>query len=238
MKAADDRQMVRLSQNASPSIERFVLISKRFPFIVLLGLIGLAQIGSAATFELVPRVGYRFNGSRDLAYPYDHMDITNDGAIGLSLGYLTQDNGEIELSWTRSDTEVIGDRSDGSPAEHLDVRLEQYHINFIHMLDPEPTQRFILIGLGATRFNPTGDRESALRFSFAIGCGMKWLWTDNLGFRVDGQMSPSFTPNGSTFFCQEDGGGGCYTTESNSYFHRTFPFINSFQFTAGLLLRV
>ena len=105
------------------------------------------------------------------------------------------------------------------------------------MAEASPVQPFMLLGMGATRFDPAGGRTAATRFSFAIRGGVTWLWTDHVGLRPDGLWTPVLVPRGSRFFCSESAGGECYITETNSYLSRAFPVLSSFDFTIGLLLR-
>jgi opacity protein-like surface antigen len=196
--------------------------------------------GSAygATWELMPLVGYQVNTSKDLAGPRnDRLDFKSRPLIGLSLGYLTQDDGQIELAWTHANSAAEVQRAGGAPADRFDVGIDQVHFNFMYMTQPEPVQPFVLIGLGATHFTPAGSGSSNTFFSFAVGGGVKWLWTDHIGMRFDARWTPAVVTRGSHFFCGEDGTSACYSTETNTYFGKIYPFLNSFEFTSGLLFR-
>jgi len=198
--------------------------------------LAVAQQAEPATLELVPMVGFQFNGSKDLSGPRNNrMDLRNVALRGASLGYLNDENGELELSWTRAYSAAQIQRSGGAPPDRFDVRVEQFHVNGLYMFGSAPFQPFMLIGAGATRYVPTNNLATTMKFSFALGSGFKWLWTDHIGLRLDARWTPALALQGSHFFC--DPQGACYTTEQNSYLSRVGPFLNSVEFTAGLLLR-
>src|SRR5207249_5891651 len=130
--------------------------------------------GRAATLEMMPMVGFQFNGSKDLAGPRnDRLDLKNVPLRGISLGYLNKENGELEFAWTRANGSAEIQRSGGSPPDRFDVRIEQFHLNGLYMFDTNAIQPFILLGAGATRFTPVGDRSTKTLFSLALGGGMK-----------------------------------------------------------------
>jgi opacity protein-like surface antigen len=193
---------------------------------------------AAATIEIMPLVGYRLNGSRELAGPTNNrLDLMDKPIVGGSVGYLTKDQGEIELAWTHSNTQAEVERAGGLPTDRFDVKVDQFHINFMAMTDPEPWQPFVLVGLGATRFSPSVNRSSTTRFSFALGGGAKWILNDYVGLRFDARWTPVLAQRGTHFFCDDSGTGECYSTENNSYVSKTLPFLNNFEFTTGLLFR-
>ncbi len=197
-----------------------------------------AQAAWAATVEVMPMVGFQINGSKDLAGPRnDRLDFKNVALRGLSIGYLNKEDGELELSWTRAYSSAEIQRSGGAPPDRFDVRIEQFHLNGLYMLDPPPLQPFVLLGIGATRFTPTGELSTTTRVSVAIGGGVKWLWNDHIGLRLDGRWTPAVVFPGSHFFCDETGAGGCYSIQANSYVSHVSPLLQSFEFTSGLLLR-
>jgi len=204
-----------------------------------LAFLGLAQAAGAATVELMPMVGFEFTGSKDLAGPTsDRLDFKNSDLRGFSIGYLNTENGELEFSWTRAYSSAEIEPSGGLAPDRFDVRIEQLHLNGLYMFDTGAVQPFFLIGAGATRFTPTmDDLDATTRFSFALGGGVKWLWNDHIGLRLDGRWTPAVVYPGTHFFCDATGSESCYSTEANSYISRAYPLLDGFEFTGGLLLR-
>ncbi len=203
-----------------------------------LALVGGSSAAWGATVELAPIVGFTFNGSKDLAGPRnDRLDFKNVALRGLSLGYINKENGELELSYSRAYSAAEVQLSGGSPPDRFDVRVEQLHLNGLYMFDTGSWQPFFLVGLGATRFIPAANLTTTTLFSASIGGGVKWLWTDNIGLRLDGRWTPALALPGTHFFCDEAGSQGCYSMEANSYASRLYPLLSSFEFTSGLILR-
>ncbi len=192
----------------------------------------------AATVELMPMVGFQVNGSKDLVGPRnDRMDLKNVALRGVSIGYMNKDNGELEFSWTRANSSAQIQRSGGFPSDQFDVKIDQFHLNALYMFSDDAVQPFILIGAGATHLAPVTDRSPTTLFSMALGGGVKWLWNDYIGLRLDGRWTPALSPQGTHFFCDNTGDTGCYSTQANSYASHVVPALQSFEFTSGLLLR-
>jgi opacity protein-like surface antigen len=200
--------------------------------------VALTMHASAASLEVVPTVGYAFNGNLDLAGPVnDRLVFNHNPLTGLSIGYV-DNGGELELSWLHSNTMAEIDHAGGAPSDHLDLKTDQLHINGIFLTDTSgAVQPFGLFGLGATRFSPSGDRTSEIHFSFALGAGVKWFWNDFIGLRADAQWDPVLVLPGSHFFCDEKGTEGCYSTQDNSLLSHAFPLLSTVEFTTGLILK-
>jgi hypothetical protein len=190
----------------------------------------------AATVELMPLVGWEIHGSRDLAGPRnDRMDLKNVALRGLTGAYL-MDAGQIELSWTRAYSAAQIQQSEGRPADQFDVRVDQFLFDGLYLFEQQgPLQPFFLLGFGATHYSPSNTRSASLKPSAALGTGVKWLWNDYIGLRFDARWTPTLAPNGSHFFCDQNG-QDCYSVENNYSFSQNL-FLNNLQFTSGLLLR-
>lgn len=210
---------------------------RKFCAIVLCSILSGPGTLQAATLELMPMGGFQFFTGKDLAGPVNtHLGFDNRATVGLSLGYLFTDNGEIALTWLHSKTTANIDKTYGNPAEHFDLGVDQFQADFMYMTRPPPYQPFALLGLGATHFSAPSDRNDSTRFSFSVGGGVKWLFNDHVGVRWDARWIPAIVSGDTDLFCSKDG-LSCVTTESNSWAAHQFPFINSFITTGGLLLR-
>ena len=210
---------------------------RKFAFAVL-ALIRLQMPAYGATLELVPMVGYQFNGSKDLAGPRnDRLNFKNVALRGFSVGILNKEDAELEFSWTRAYSAAAIQRSGGALPDRFDIRIDRLHLNALFMLTQSSIQPFLLLGMGGTRYTPANELSSTTRFSLALGGGVKWLWNDHIGLRVDARWTPSLVPAGTHFFCDPTGTQGCYSTEANSYVSRVYPFLNNVEFTSGLLIR-
>lgn len=202
------------------------------------GIWGAALPLRAAQYEVTPSWGYRYSTGVDIRGPeFNRLDVKDDHLIGLSVGFLNSDNGQLDLSWSRSKTRVEARRADGSDPDAFDVRIDRYFINGLSMTRRGPIQPFLLMGLGTTRYGPAIDRSAEWRLSFALGTGVKWLLTDRLGVRLDARWAPDVVLGKSDFFCDDSGDGGCYEAEPTKLFHGAVHLIHHGEFTTGLMLR-
>ncbi len=208
-----------------------------YTVLLLGGLCRAAALAAAVDLEIVPKVGFAFHTPHDLAGPrYDRLHMESNPVVGFSLGYLTPESGQVEVSWTHTNTTAHLDQSAGNAADVFDIGIDHVHFNGLYMTQSGEFQPFALLGVGVTRYS-SQQHSDHTRFSFAAGGGMKWLWNDHLGLRLEGKWIPMWAPKGTHLFCPDSGTGGCPSTDANSYFGRQFPFIQTFEFTTGLLLR-
>lgn len=207
----------------------------RYHTLLLLFLTTLGK--SWGAIEVMPMVGYHFTPGFAVAGPqYNRLDIRDKPLIGLALGYINEENGQLEISWTHSNTSAQIDKANGS-TDSFDIDMDRIHLHGIFVGPGKVFFPFGLVGIGATRFNPSNHRNSTLRLSFALGGGMKWRWNDYLGMRFDARWVPTLAPKGAHFFCENSSAGECYSRDPHSMLGRAYPFLNSMEFTTGLIFR-
>jgi opacity protein-like surface antigen len=155
-------------------------------------------------FEVQPFVGYKFGGgvpvsSNDLNI--NRINFNSSVNAGVSAGVNVTESIGLEFLWNRQPTQVSGRLADGGThPQQFDAKLDQFHGNFLFNFNPDEKLRpFVLFGVGATRAS-SGDASKA-NFSFAIGGGLKYFFTDNMGVRLQARYTPTylFTTSGGTW---------------------------------------
>lgn len=124
-------------------------------------------------------------------------------SYGVAAGVRLDEENLIEFRWARQNTRVHLENS----ATSTKVILDQYQGDFTHeyILDkwPQSARPFIIGSVGATHFG--GETNSATRFSFGLGGGVKLYFHRHLGLRIQGEWLPVVLNPAVTFVC----GGGC-----------------------------
>jgi opacity protein-like surface antigen len=151
------------------------------------------------TWEVSPFVGYMYGGSFDVT-----SDVANALGIyklnmksSLSYGVSTGVNlGEVmgfEFLWNHQPTQVAGKlRQGGEYPTKYDVNNNQYHGNILFHFAPKDSKfrPYALVGFGAT--NSSGNNDSVTKFSYGLGGGLKYFFTENIGVRVQARYAPTY----------------------------------------------
>jgi opacity protein-like surface antigen len=191
---------------------------------------------SLPTFEITPFGGYRLGGSLGLDDPsYKELKFGDGGIYGVALGLdvPVEDVGDgmMEFMWTHVDSTLTAQPNPGIAGISTDMKVDQFHLNGLYL--PPGNIRFrpyAIVGLGATRFAPTGALSSATMFSWALGAGAKVALTNRFGLRFEAKWDPALANSSGSVFCNS-ATGQCFVTASGDT-------INQFDFTAGLTLRL
>jgi len=154
-------------------------------------------------FEVQPFVGYKFGGSVPVGS--NSLDIAKIGFdssmnYGVSATFNATESLGFEFAWNRQATNAVGRLNGGGDhPEKFDANLDQYHGNFVLTFSPDEKLRpFLLFGAGVSRAAAGGDSRS--NFSFAVGGGVKYFFTDHMGVRLQARYTPTYlftTPGGT-----------------------------------------
>jgi opacity protein-like surface antigen len=173
-------------------------------------------------FEVQPFVGYKFGGgtpvsSNDL--DINRINFNSSAAAGVAFGINATETFGLEFLWNRQPTQVHGRLNDGGKhPEQFDAKLDQFHGNLLFNFNPDEKLRpFILLGLGATR--AASSDASKTNFSFALGGGIKYFFTENMGVRLQARYTPTylFTTSGGTW-C--NWWGVCWVVPNDHYMNQ------------------
>jgi hypothetical protein len=167
-----------------------------------------AEDEQSTRFEIIPTLGY-ISG--------DEIEVTGgvlkfDGSqsVGLVLDFDVWKGAELEISYTRQDTEVWFSDSTGTIGGKLfDAGLDYLHIGATLGARKGRSVTFSSVSIGATHFNPKGvDVNGTWKLSVSVGVGAKVYFTRRIGARLHGRLLPTFLSTGSNIFCDDD---RCYS---------------------------
>ncbi len=176
----------------------------------------------ALMFEVAPFVGYRFAGTFDIDSS-DCSEVTADPSLayGITVGYIFDDTYELEIMWSRQDTELKGSGGLLTEETHLtDAYFDQYQFNgLIHFRSEGDWFRpFLLVGLGLSYLNPRGDVSGSVNFSFSLGGGVKFYLGRHLGVRLQGRYAPTYLSSSTTVACHLP--GACAVATEGDFVHQ------------------
>ena len=114
----------------------------------------------AQKFELTPFYGYRWGGT--LKSDAGEFVVDASGNYGIMFDVAIKPGGYVEFMYSRQDGNVTLKHADGSPDTNpFDLAIEYWHVGCLHeFLNDGAFRPFVVIGLGATHFVPTGNRDS------------------------------------------------------------------------------
>jgi len=209
----------------------------------MLGLGALVLLcGSSAVaqnrFELQPFVGYKFGGTIDLApntASIARANFESNTDYGLTATFNATPNFGLEFMWNRQPTTIVGQLGNGTTfPTQINANLDQYHGNILLTLADEDSKfkPFILFGLGATRASgeaPNGLSNSSTKFSFGLGGGLRYFFTDHVGIRTQIRWAPTYVYSTTgAIYC--DWWGFCWSIPDDHYLQQG-------DVTVGLVLR-
>lgn len=159
----------------------------------------------AGRFEITPFYGWQFGGS--VALLAGDLEIKDAAAYGVILDVTMRPGTQLELSYSRQDTELQFNPF-GLPRETLsDMTVEYWQIGGLGFTQRGGARPFGSFTLGATHYNPDAARfDDEWRFSMVLGGGVKIIPSERLGIRLQGHLLGTFLSTGSTIWC---GAGGC-----------------------------
>jgi hypothetical protein len=211
-------------------------LMKMFRFVVVLLLVSPALAWSQG-LEITAYGGYNTGGSLDVREADTRNKLYTAGSFstGLSLTWTKSPTYAFELFWGWRPTDLEG--QDPTTAEKKVITSfneHDFHANFLFSpyTKHDKARPFLLLGLGATYLVPGTienlDPEGALKFSWAIGAGLKGYLSERFGLRGQARYH-------STYIADEAGGTwcdyyyGCYTTVDTNW-------LDEWDFQVGIII--
>jgi len=211
----------------------------------------VARAQDSPRIEVAVETGYTASEGIKASQPrviagqvYNDLDIKSGGNLGLTFGVFVTPNAELEFLWNRQFSTF--NASNPAPAIDLaDVSVDNFHGNFVYnWFDGSAKSRpFIFIGLGATHYAPgepaplpsTGPArpssiDSATKFSWSLGGGVKVYPAQHVGLRLTARWTPTYIKSDSEGVWCDPFYPTCWVLADPDY-------SNQFALTGGLTLR-
>jgi len=176
----------------------------RFTVAALVGLLALSTSSAHAAdnMQLTPLLGLQLGGGVETLDDGDDFDIATSLSYGLIFDKrLANKETTLELLWNRQDTDI-----DVKDQGSLSLSINYLHVGATY--SPSGSDGFVVVTAGATYFDPGGGFSSETKFSVAAGGGVRKMFNDSLGLRVEGRGYLTFAGGSSQIFCTGGGGGG------------------------------
>lgn len=186
----------------------------------------------AQSIEVTPLFGYTIAGSVD-GY-YGNYDVKNDMLYGGLLDVEIDHLMHVELSYRRNDPDLVARRYASGETTTYKMGVEHYQVGVIREFSDEQVKPFAGLALGTTRYFGKGSsNERWWLFSTAVEVGAKVFITENIGIRLQTNLTLPLEFAGGGIFCGiGTGGSGCGT---NVYFN--VPVVH-WDLSAGLIIRL
>ena len=164
--------------------------------------------------EISAFYGYRFGGKVDVFYGADlgYLKINDNAAYGVDLSYRIRNRFNVNLQWSRQDTDMdfFGYREIG--AEDLgSVAVEYFMVSALSDVGTANSSvvPFGGAGIGMVVATPADSRnlDAAYRFAFTLQEGVKIWLNDRVGLRLRGAMLAPMQWGSGGLFCSS--GSGC-----------------------------
>jgi hypothetical protein len=183
-------------------------------------------------WEITPFAGGRIGGALNVDdATYNRLEFKDAPTYGLAIGADLNDESALEVLWSHQETTLKGRQSaDGMKVDVTQLGADQVFLNGLYYLAEGKLRPFALGGLGVSMWNPYGNYDSVTQFAWALGGGMKYYLTKQLGLRFDARWVPTVLSSDSSVFCRSDLGGQCTVRSGGTL-------IDQFEFTGGLVLR-
>ena len=168
---------------------------------------------------------YRFGGEFDSVDfdddVFDLIDVEVDdgGAYGVALDARLSGGLFLELWVSRQETDLVENEGIFLPTEALfDLTVDYYHAGLLYEWLPGQAHPFFAVSVGATRFQPDAPGlDDLLRPSFSLGGGVKVMFSENVGLRLEGRLISTLVEEDDDEFCDRR---VCYDFDEDIYFYQ------------------
>jgi hypothetical protein len=173
---------------------------KLFAVVTLLMVVAPGIARAESNMLITPFVGFRFGGGvQSLS---DGADFAIDPAANFGLIFdkrLKNPETTFQFVWSHQGTDV----DVSNPPQSFDLDIDYFHVGATY----SPGSGFVVITVGATRFDPGGSFSSETKFSASAGGGVRKMVTDKLGYLIEGRAFLTFAGGSSSLFCSGGGSG-------------------------------
>jgi hypothetical protein len=175
---------------------------------------GTSVGGAERHFEIIPFTGLRAGGTFEDSGTGDALTVDEAMVYGLSLDWDYDATGQLQLLWSRQSSQF---KTPSAPSERLSLNIDYYHFGGTYSWSQEENFKpYVACSVGATNFSPTDPGYSSeLRFSMALGLGLKYFFTPRVGLLVEGRGYGTLMGGAGSIFC---GNGACQVRVAGELF--------------------
>jgi outer membrane protein W len=162
------------------------------------------------SFEVTPFFGGRFGGRIDEGtsinptVPFDHILFKNSFDYGGLFDYTLFPNVKAEFMFNRQPTVLTGhDVASNTSVNLANVTLDKYEWGIQYAFgSPEAKLKpYIVGGAGFTHFDPSALLGFSNHFSYNLGGGVTYLFSDHFGLRMEARWLPTHITSGLGLVC-------------------------------------
>ena len=165
-----------------------------------------------AQTEITPFYGYRFGGEFKDTFSGTKLNITEDNNAGFLVSIDRDAHAQYEFLYSHQSSRV----KTNTAVSDFDVDIDYFHFGGTALWPRDSITPFLAGGLGLTHMSPdTSGSDSATRFSFNLGGGLKWFPSKRVGIRLDARAYGTLFDSGSAIFCTN---GNCSVSVSGNLF--------------------
>lgn len=162
------------------------------------------------SFEVTPFFGGQFGGRIDEStsinptVPFDHLVFKSSFDYGGLFNYTLLPHLQAEFMFNRQPTVLTGHDIAGNATVNLaNVTLDKYEwgIRYSFRSPEAKLKPFLVGGLGFTHFDPSALLGYSNHFSYNLGGGVSYFFSDHFGLRLETRLSPTHITSGLGFLC-------------------------------------
>ena len=193
-------------------------------------IVGVGPTEAAApSFEITPLVGFSVGGDFgdfDEANNWQSLDLDEEAHYGLSLGFKYDEQSLVEVFYSHQETSFIPN-ANVFGINKFDLNVDYFHFAGTHIVTTEGVMPFVTASVGATHFDPdSSEFDSEIKFSFSIGGGVRYFFSEHVGFKLEGRGYGTILSSRNEIFCRNN---QCLVVNDNNGLWQ-------FQGTAGLIM--
>jgi outer membrane protein with beta-barrel domain len=166
----------------------------------------LAQADDPLSTQIAVYGGYRAGGNLEEPVSGDELDFDEGASLAVALEFRfgKGEDRYLQLWYSRQGSSI----NDGI-AEH-DVDIEYLHFGgTVPVGEFEKAQGYFAMGIGATRFSPSGvGADDLTKFSGSLGLGISFPVSEHAAFRLETRGYLTLVDSDSSIFCRSDNGSG------------------------------
>jgi hypothetical protein len=170
-----------------------------------MSLLFTALVAQDKKVEIIPFFGYTASGGIPVSQTeiepgvfVDRLQTKSGASYGGLFEYYLTENWSVGFNFSQQRSALEGRITSGGTREFTDMKLNNYHGVFTYNMGDEDSvmRPYFQFGLGATQFSPDSisgqNIDSMTKFSPMFAGGVKYFFSENIGFRGGVRWIPSY----------------------------------------------